>query len=280
MDREAVRCLRRRLRIRVVDVLDLLANGLSHQAISVSETSSDIHFALIVTGWNCKGLVRKCLSSIERQVIGDYTFDIYTYDDCSDDGTREQLVKQSKLLRLNLYTGKENMGPAFARDFLIQKIQDEQTICVLLDMDDELLPHALATLAKTYRENRHCWMTYGNWMNQSGLVNEEGAYTASEIDDRAYRSQDVFKFTHLRSFRRFLYDNVTADHLKDENGNWLRYCSDVGIMLPIADQCSGRNVVAFDEPMYLYNQYRPSGTQKRFRERKRKTFRYLRDKII
>ena len=48
-------------------------------------------------------------------------------------------------------------------------------------------------------------------------------------------------------------------------------------MLPIADQCAGRNVVALTEPLYLYVQYRASGTQKRFGAKKREVFRYLRD---
>ncbi len=168
------------------------------------------------------------------------------------------------------------MGPAFARDFLLRQVEDRQTICVLLDMDDELLPHALATLERTYRDNPECWLTYGNWVNQNGEVNAEGIYTAEEIDARAYREQDIFKFTHLRSFRRFLYERVTPEYLKDETGEWLRYCSDVGLLLPLADQCAARNVVAFEDPMYRYNQYRPTGTQKRFRERKRETARHLR----
>jgi hypothetical protein len=120
-------------------------------------------------------------------------------------------------------------------------------------------------------------MTYGNWQSQNGVVNAEGFYHDAEIDGRAYRSGDVFKFTALRTFRRFLYDKVAPEHLKDTEGNWLRFCSDVGLMLPLVDQCAGRHIRAIDEPLYVYNQYRPSGTQKRFGAKKKETFRYLRD---
>jgi FkbM family methyltransferase len=234
-----------------------------------------IHLALIVTGWNCAAYVSKCLASIERQEIGDYRLEILAYDDASDDGTWDRLSDQAERLQIRRFRGERNMGPAYARDFLLRQVENRATICVLLDMDDELLPHALATIERAYRENPDCWLTYGNWVNQNGEVNDQGVYGPGEIDARAYRRQDVFKFTHLRSFRRFLYDAVTPEHLKDEEGEWLRFCSDVGLMLPLVDQCADINVVAFYQPMYVYNQYRSTGTQKRFGTRKRDTYKYL-----
>lgn len=238
---------------------------------------SDVHFAVIINGWNCAYHVDACLASLEQQIPGGYTLDLHIYDDGSDDGTWEAVCAQSGKFNLHKFRGEDNMGPAFARDFLIRQVEDGDAICVLLDMDDRLLPHALAELEGAYLGNPDCWMTYGNWINQNGTINAEGFYAADEIDKRAYRSSDKFKFTHLRSFRRFLYDRVGTDHLKDEEGNWLRYCSDVGLMLPIADQCASHNVVALRKPVYLYNQYLPTGTQKRFgSEKKKQTFRYLR----
>ena len=240
------------------------------------QAKRDIHFAIIVTGWNCAAFVQPCLSSLEAQIPGHYTFDVHVYDDDSNDNTWDILRENAEVLNLRITRGEKNMGPAFARETLIRQIAEGSDICVLLDMDDELLPHALQNLEKIYRANSDCWMTYGNWVNQNGRINDEGIYSDAEIDTRAYRTLDVFRFTHLRSFRRFLYDRVDKAHLKDAEGEWLRYCSDVGLMLPIADQCTSRNVIAVEEPLYRYNQYRPTGTQKRFGSKKRETAEYLR----
>jgi glycosyltransferase involved in cell wall biosynthesis len=242
-----------------------------------SGARSDIHFALIVTGWNCEKLADACLASIMGQIPGGYTLSIQVYEDGSDDGTWRVVERKSNVLNLRAVRGERNMGPAFARDRLLRQVANGDDICVLVDMDDELLPHALRDLENIYRANPDCWMTYGNWVNQNGRINDEGVYSAAEIDSRAYRALDVFRFTHLRSFRRFLYDRVDEAHLKDEEGEWLRYCSDVGLMLPIADQCASRNVVALQHPVYRYRQYQATGTQKRFGgDRKREVFRYLR----
>lgn len=257
--------------------LELSRGGAFGTLPEAASGTAPIRFSLIVTGWNCASLVDSCFGSLERLQAGGFDLEILAYDDASDDGSWEKLAAWTERLNLRIFRGEENLGPAFARDFLLRRVEGGDRICVLLDMDDQLLPHALRELERIYRETPDCWMTYGNWVNQHGVVNTEGIYTAEEIDSRAYRSQDVFKFTHLRSFRRFLYDRVEPRHLKDPEGVWLRYCSDVGLMLPIADQCAGRNVVALTEPLYLYVQYRASGTQKRFGAKKREVFRYLRD---
>jgi glycosyltransferase involved in cell wall biosynthesis len=240
-----------------------------------SAEAKTLRFALIVAGWNCAGHVADCFSSIERQVFGGYELEILAYDDASDDGTWERIAEQSRRLQIRRFRGERNMGPAFARDFLLRHVEDRSAVCVLLDMDDALLPHALATLERAYRDNPDCWLTYGNWINQRGEANAEGIYAPEEIDARDYRRQSVFKFTHLRSFRRFLYDKVTPEHLQDQTGEWLRYCSDVGLLFPLVDQCRSANVVAFEQPLYLYNQYRPTGTQKRFGSKKSEVFQYI-----
>ena len=263
------------------DRLDVAASAGGIFGGPASGARSDIHFALIVTGWNCEEFAEACLASIMGQIPGGYTLDIHVYEDGSDDDTWRIIEAKSDVLNLRAVRGERNMGPAFARDRLIRQVSNGDDICVLVDMDDELLPHALQDLEAAYRANPDCWMTYGNWVNQNGLVNDEGIYSDAEIDSRAYRALDGFRFTHLRSFRRFLYDRVEEAHLKDEKGEWLRYCSDVGLMLPIADQCASRNVVALDHPVYRYRQYQATGTLKRFGgDTKRETAKYLREKPV
>ncbi|QKN17642.1 FkbM family methyltransferase (plasmid) [Sinorhizobium meliloti WSM1022] len=235
-------------------------------------------FEIIVTGWNCRAHVEKCISSIARQKPGPYRLKIRYHDDGSTDGTPDKLNALSADVRMYGQSSSVNMGPAYARDVLIRQVNNPDAICVLIDMDDELLPEALYDIARVYIENPDCLMTYGNWVNQHGRLNTEGRYTAEEIDTRSYRRMDKFLMTHLRTFKRHLYDAVTEDNLKDGDGNWLRYCSDVGLMFPLLDQCSGSNVIHFEKPLYLYNQYRTTGTQTRFGgAAKKQMFLYLRD---
>ncbi|MGZ2468989.1 FkbM family methyltransferase [Sinorhizobium medicae] len=144
-------------------------------------------FELIVTGWNCRDYVEKCVSSIARQKPGPYRLKIRYHDDGSTDGTADKLSALSTEIRIYGQSSSVNKGPAYARDVLIRQVNNPDAICVLIDMDDELLPEALYDIAKIYIENPDCLMTYGNWVNQSGRLNTEGCYTTEEIDTRSYR---------------------------------------------------------------------------------------------
>ncbi len=114
---------------------------------------SDVHFAIIVTGWNCADFVRPCLASLERQIPGGYSFDIHVYDDGSEDATWSLLRESAEALNLDILRGERNMGPAFARESLLRRIGDGTEICVLLDLDDRLLPQALSRLEALYRSD-------------------------------------------------------------------------------------------------------------------------------
>ena len=93
-----------------------------------SRIRSDVHFAIIITGWNCARYVQPCLDSLERQIPGSYTFDIHVYDDGSDDETWSVLRENAEVLNLNIVRGTENMGPAFARESLLRPIGDGSEI--------------------------------------------------------------------------------------------------------------------------------------------------------
>ena len=137
----------------------------------------DIHFALIVTGWNCEEFAEACLASIMGQIPGGYTLDIHVYEDGSDDDTWRIIEAKSDVLNLRAVRGERNMGPAFARDALSVSLGRRRHLRARWTWMTSCCPSALQDLEAAYRANPDCWMTYGNWVNQNGLVNDEGIYS-------------------------------------------------------------------------------------------------------
>ncbi len=223
-----------------------------------------LHFHIVVNGWNCREYLTPCLRSIAQQMRANYSFDVTLIDDHSTDGTYEDLTRTAILPRAELIRIAGNTGPAHARHVGIQTIKDPDTIVVLLDMDDALEPHALRTVAECYRANPDCLLTIGNWHDQDGKKNPQDFYTADEIDNQRIREIELFNATHLRTFRRRLYDAVEASDLLDHEGNWLETCTDVALMYPLVDQCRSHEVVFIDDPIYRYTRKHGSGTLARF----------------
>lgn len=224
----------------------------------------DLHFHIVIDGWNCRKYLTPCLRSVAQQLPADYSFDVTLIDDQSTDGTYEDLARTAILPNARLIRITENTGPAHARHIGISAIEDPDTIVVLLDMDDALEPHALRTVAKCYRDNPDCLLTIGNWHDQDGKVNPQEFYTAEEIDNQRIREIELFNATHLRTFRRRLYDAVEVSDLLDHEGKWLETCTDVALMYPLMDQCRSHEVTFIDEPIYRYTRKHGTGTLARF----------------
>jgi len=224
----------------------------------------DLHFHIVVNGWNCQDYLAACLRSIAQQLPAAYTFDVTLIDDCSTDGTYEDLLDMAILPQAQVTRITKNTGPAHARHVGITAITDPDTIVVLVDMDDALEPHALRTVAQRYRENPDCLMTIGNWHDQDGKKNPQLFYTPEEIDNQRVRELELFNATHLRTFYRRLYDAVEPSDLLDQEGNWLETCTDVALMYPLMDQCRSNQIVFIHEPIYRYTRKHGTGTLARF----------------
>lgn len=226
--------------------------------------TDQIHFHVVINGWNCREYIDDCLRSVAGQVPSEYTYEVTIVDDGSSDGTYERLAGATILPNAELIRIAANSGPAYARHLGIKRVRDPETIVVLVDLDDWLEPNALRTVAEAYRNDQKCLMTIGNWRDQNGILNPQEFYTKEQIDDQRVREVELFNATHLRTFRRKLYDAVSEDDLCDENGEWLQACTDVALMYPLLDQCWAEEVQFISDPIYRYRRKHNRGTLARF----------------
>jgi len=240
--------------IRVVDHPDRVFN----------HAVEKLHFHVVINGWNCIDFVDACLRSVALQEPGPYTYQVTLVDDGSDDGTYEKLATSSILPGADLIRLKENTGPAHARHVAISPIKNPETIVVLVDMDDALEPHALKSVAERYHRNSACMMTIGNWCDQKGRINPQTFYSVKEIDEQRIREVELFNATHLRTFRRKLYDAINKEDLLDHKGDWLTTCTDVALMFPLIDQCWSDEIEFIMQPIYRYTRQHSGGTLARF----------------
>ncbi len=228
-----------------------------------------ISFSILINGWNCEEFVGECIGSIYNQIPNYFNFDLYVIDDGSDDGTFAILEKLQHKYGFYLDRNSVNRGAAFSRWKLIKAVSNPQSKVILLDLDDRLKRYALSIVARTYRENKNCLLTYGNWESQHGEKNSLPFYSEHVKRDRSYRKVPNFQCAPLRTFDYSLVANVNEYDLKDSNGKWLKVCTDVAIMLPLLEQCKPENIAEIEEPIYVYNKYRSTSTLLKFGKEKK-----------
>lgn len=68
--------------------------------------------------------------------------------------------------------------------------------------------------------------------------------------------QDIWKATHLRTFKYKLWKNIKKEDLKDQNGDYFKMTWDLAIMLPMLEM-SGNRFAMIEDVLYVYNRENP-----------------------
>jgi hypothetical protein len=236
-----------------------------------------ITISILACGWNCKDYIGEFVNSIERQK-GKWDYHVYCCDDCSTDGTHEKLLGMVRgNPRYTLIRNPQSMGAAYSRWQLLQKMP-MGTIVLQVDMDDYLLGDAFGTLAQAYSDP-NTMMTLGNYQGKN-IVSPPRAYTSETIEQNLYNREKVFLAPAPRSFRSSLIGSLDETMFKDRQGNWLRYCTDVPLVLGLLRACGGKSVKVIDKPIYHYRERNDKkGTLKLYGAKKKEILGWLLNKF-
>ena len=216
-------------------------------------------FLIVVTGYNCEAYVDRCLKSLGDQSYKNFSVSII--DDGSTDGTKYAIYKRTIPERpVYFWPLRSNKGTFFARHIGITvEYFTSDHVIALLDMDDALLPDALETVAKEYEKG--AWMTYGNYQFESGEKNPLPIHYPDTIhENRDYR-KDVFRCTHLRTFRRELYEMIPQWDLTPAEINSY---PEADLLFSMMEMCGKERIGVIEKPIYIYNNTNPLSTLNRF----------------
>lgn len=208
---------------------------------------------VISTGYNCAEYIDQCHLSVVTQVGVKQPFKHWMLSDGSTDETS----------RYNPIEGhyfehvETNRGAMWARDYLIHEVikPDKDDIIVLLGLDDYLKPDALQTIEAQHDQGY--WVTYGNWINQHGVVNSVPVTLPNKTREGAYN------LTAPNSFRAGLYYLIPADRFQIE-GQYPMVCTEVEVMYSCCELAGWDRVKPIKTHIYVYRMKLPNGTIRRF----------------
>lgn len=221
------------------------------------------------TGYNYAGYAIKFARSLwhSLRVCSYDDIKVLIYDDCSSDGSsvklRSYFEQNFTSWNWEIFEGEENKGPAFARSFLFDQVVEDDAICIFLDSDDEVEPALLRRILLEYFYYPDTLGTFGGWRFNDTVKKTWPSYTQAEltsVDDIIGR----FKFGHPRSFLKSVYDQADKKFLFGPDGQWLKYCSDLGLYLAILSNAELSKFRRIDDLLYRYNAGTANGTINRF----------------
>jgi cellulose synthase/poly-beta-1,6-N-acetylglucosamine synthase-like glycosyltransferase len=220
-------------------------------------------FRIVTPFYNCSNYLPACIKSVKNQI--NQNFKMYLIDDYSEDNWQE------KVYQFNDVCGKMNFIKNSERRFALKNISDaidsiedinNEDIIILLDGDDWLSCDAvLSHLEKTYN-NKKCLVTYGNYRfyPHGGKGVEPSKYPQEVIDNNLYR-KDIWRASHLRTFKYKVWKEINKKDLKYDNGEFLRFAYDQAIMLPLMEMVGGK-AEFIPETLMVYNRNNPINVDK------------------
>ena len=212
----------------------------------------DNKFVIISCGWNCGNYVRQHIESIQKQTYQNYTHIIV--DDASTDDTYKNILKYSKGSKTKIYRNDNNIKWIESVIKYLPENISNNDIIVTVDLDDWLSkPNVLEILNNKYNVGNY-WMVYSRMYYTKSKTTSHWIpiYTENDIKKKLFRNM-TWCFTHLRSFRFFLWEQLNKDDLKDSNGQYFKYCYDQVIFCPMLEMSSNGHIGFINDTLYVYN---------------------------
>lgn len=210
----------------------------------------EIYFRIVTPVYNAENWIGSCIKSVLSQTDDKWT-QIIIVDGATDNTYNEAVLAANNDPRIKIIKSDLRKG-AYSSHRLAHSLHErnEQDVFVHLDGDDYLLNDKVFSLLRGVYEKHKVWATYGNYVTSSGKKS-----TCRPVDlEEGIRHQILknWPFSHLRTFKCFLWEKLKNDAFLDSSGKELTSAVDVAIFAPILEMC-GNRIAFIKTPLYFYN---------------------------
>ena len=199
---------------------------------------------VVVPSWNCEKWTEKCLTSIITQTYKD--IGIIFIDDASDDKTLE-IAKKMLAGRDNVVVvaNEHRSLPLSNHVKAVRKhCSNPESVIFNVDGDDWLaIPTAIEEMMDLHKKYDVVWSRY--------QATDSSNCASRALNGNSIRSQ--WASSHLRSFKKFLFDAVDDNDFRDIDGNYYKMAGDLALMYPILEMVPSSSRFFYDKILYTYN---------------------------
>jgi glycosyltransferase involved in cell wall biosynthesis len=220
------------------------------------------HFKIIIPFYNVEKWIGLTIKSVKAQKY--INFQCIVVNDISTDNSEEvvnnAIKNDSRFVLIN------NEEKAYALKNIYDAIKysnpSPEDIIITLDGDDWFASANVLSYLSDLYDKEKCWLTYGSYAEYpSGIKGKFARQIPEEIIRTATYRTSQWMTSHLRTFKYHLWDNINAEDMKDESGNFYQMTWDLSFMFPMLEM-SGNKHRYIDEVLYIYNRTNPLNDDK------------------
>jgi len=216
----------------------------------------DNKFTIITPVYNAEKYIKKCITSLKNQVYKNY--EVVIIDACSTDKTGEIIKKEIKDdKRFHLITNKvRQCALKNTVEGIHYLCKNDEDIITIVDGDDWLSSVQSLEYLNSVYQDKNIWTTYGQFeILSTGKIGMSGKELwCKEIGQDFKRFwMKRFYFSHLRTYKYFLFKAIKEEDLRDKDGKYYTTAGDVIIGLPIMELAGHKHRKCIKKVLYTYN---------------------------
>lgn len=192
-------------------------------------THNQYDAVVFIPCFQCEKYISRAIESLTKQTF--QNFHIILVDDASSDKTSvisKTLLEENFPNRHTLIINQNNIGKSANAYFYLNKI--EALFVVILDGDDTIIDSSIFEDFNCAYKNGYD-VVWSNYQTSDGKI----GHCKPLNPVKSPRSQ-MWKSSHLFSFRHSLFKNIPEQYFKSDDGSWLTAACDLSIAYPILDQ--------------------------------------------
>ena len=234
------------------------------EQMTLPSKGSEQSIVIISPFYNAEDYISKCIHSVAQQDYSNYKHILI--DDCSTDESFNVALKTIQSLpqeiqnKFILNKNTTRVGAVCNQVTALRSLSDED-IVMLLDGDDWLVNNNDIFQFYNSLYDGTAEFTYGScWSIVDNIPLIAQNYPDAVKKQRKYREHRFnwnIPYTHLRTFKKFLINNVDDSEFKDEDGNWFKAGGDGSLFYSLIERADPDKIKVVHDIVYNYNDASP-----------------------
>lgn len=228
-------------------------------------------FYIVISSYNNSDWVDVNINSVLNQTYSNYKV-IYVDDASTDDTYNKVLKLVQDNTKFTIIRNDVNIKSTANHIKVYDSIQENNSIVVSLDGDDWFATDDVLQKLNDFYNAGDYWMTYGGMLvytsnSDIGVANPQNTEYSDFVHKHKLYRRDTWRASHLRTFKKFLWDNVeVTDMYSSLDGEPRWHAADLQEMFMFMEMCPQEKIGVVDFYTYMWNNSKKNSERTNERE--------------
>ena len=210
--------------------------------------------------YNCERWIDQCVNSVLSQK--NTNWEAVIVDDGSTDKTPEMLERYKNISQIKVVRFEKNRGSAIGSivEATNNMSMNPDDVIINLDGDDMLSDQNVLSYLDQVYADKNILMSYGQY---EPMTHGYHNFCQPLHNSRTYRKSGAWVVSHMRTYKKKLWNHIKDSDLRDDDGEYYRMAGDAALIFPLIELSGLHRIKFVSQVLYLYNDMTEMNDMKR-----------------